>query len=308
MGLKIVDLSSHLPQRAVSNDELSKHMDTNDQWIRTRTGIESRYISGLGEDTSDLAIGAAKSLGIEDLDKVDLVLVASFTPDLTVPNMASMVQKALGLKEELMALDFNMACTGFVGGLRLAESILDPGRQAVIVGAEVISKVLDDDRSVAVLFGDGAGAALVEKNDDFMAFDIGNRPSFDELHSLGHTIDQEADWYLRMEGKSVFRFATDILVQTINKTLDNYGLGVEDIDYYVCHQANKRIINYVRKKLGVEEDRFFINLQAYGNTSAASIPLALNDMKDQGLLKPGTRTLVAGFGGGLSWASTIIEW
>lgn len=308
MGLKIISLAKHQPKNIVTNKDLEATIDTDSQWIKQRTGIESRYVSKIGEDTSRLAIEAAKKLEISDPDKIDLIIVASFSQDLLVPNIASMVQLNLGLKEEIMAFDFNMACTGFVGGLRLCESILQAGRQAIIVGAEVISKLLDDDRSVAILFGDGAGAALVEKNDAYMAFDIGNRPSFDKLHCHGHTVDEDVDKYLRMDGRAVYRFATDILKETIDKTLDNYSLAYEDIDYYVCHQANKRIIDSVRKKMGLDEDKFFINLEKYANTSAASIPIALSEMKELDLVKPGTKTVLAGFGGGLSWASTLIEW
>ncbi len=308
MGIKILRTSRYVPPRVVENCEFEAVIDTSDEWIRERTGIERRHFVEL-EDTSDLALNAVESFKNEDLSKVDAIIVATFTPDLITPSIASIIQKELGIKEDVMAFDFNMACSGFVAGLRLADSLIEEGRRAIVVGAEVISKVMDlTDRRTCILFGDGAGAVLLEKNSEPSFYDVGSRGDFDNLHALGRTSNPNADRALFMEGKEVFRFATDIMVKTIERTLNKAELSLEDIDHFVCHQANSRIISHVQKKLKLDPEKFFMNLQNYGNTSAASIPIALDEMNEKGLLKEGQKVVLAGFGGGLSWASTVIDW
>lgn len=308
MGIKILRTSRYVPPRVVENCEFEAVIDTSDEWIRERTGIERRHFVEL-EDTSDLALNAVESFKNEDLSKVDAIIVATFTPDLITPSIASIIQKELAIKEDVMAFDFNMACSGFVAGLRLADSLIEEGRRAIVVGAEVISKVMDlTDRRTCILFGDGAGAVLLEKNSEPSFYDVGSRGDFDNLHALGRTSNPNADRALFMEGKEVFRFATDIMVKTIERTLNKAELSLEDIDHFVCHQANSRIISHVQKKLKLDPEKFFMNLQNYGNTSAASIPIALDEMNEKGLLKEGQKVVLAGFGGGLSWASTVIDW
>ena len=308
MGIKILRTSRYVPPRVVENCEFEAVIDTSDEWIRERTGIERRHFVEL-EDTSDLALNAVEAFKNEDLSKVDAIIVATFTPDLITPSIASIIQKELGIKEDVMAFDFNMACSGFVAGLRLADSLIEEGRRAIVVGAEVISKVMDlTDRRTCILFGDGAGAVLLEKNSEPSFYDVGSRGDFDNLHALGRTSNPNADRALFMEGKEVFRFATDIMVKTIERTLNKAELSLEDIDHFVCHQANSRIISHVQKKLKLDPEKFFMNLQNYGNTSAASIPIALDEMNEKGLLKEGQKVVLAGFGGGLSWASTVIDW
>ncbi len=308
MGIKILRTSRYVPPRVVENCEFEAVIDTSDEWIRERTGIERRHFVEL-EDTSDLALNAVEAFKNEDLSKVDAIIVATFTPDLITPSIASIIQKELAIKEDVMAFDFNMACSGFVAGLRLADSLIEEGRRAIVVGAEVISKVMDlTDRRTCILFGDGAGAVLLEKNSEPSFYDVGSRGDFDNLHALGRTSNPNADRALFMEGKEVFRFATDIMVKTIERTLNKAELSLEDIDHFVCHQANSRIISHVQKKLKLDPEKFFMNLQNYGNTSAASIPIALDEMNEKGLLKEGQKVVLAGFGGGLSWASTVIDW
>lgn len=308
MGIKILKTSRYAPPRIVENEEFEKIIDTSDEWIRERTGIERRRFVEL-EDTSDLALKAVEAFRKEDLSNVDAIIVATFTPDLITPSIASILQKELGIKEEVMAFDFNMACSGFVAGLRLADALISEGRKAIVVGAEVISKVMDlKDRRTSILFGDGAGAVLMEKTAGPSYFDVGSRGDFDNLHALGRTSNPNANSALYMEGKEVFRFATDIMVKTIERTLEKANVPLEEIDHFVCHQANSRIISHVQRKLKLDADKFFMNLQNYGNTSAASIPMALDEMNERGLLKEGQKVVLAGFGGGLSWASTVIDW
>lgn len=308
MGIKILKTSRYVPPRVVENSDFEKIIETSDEWIRERTGIERRHFVEV-EDTSDLALKAVEAFRNEDLSNVDAVIVATFTPDFITPSIASIIQRDLGIKEDVMAFDFNMACSGFVAGLRLAESLIGVGRRAIVVGAEVISKVMDlKDRRTAILFGDGAGAVLLEKTAAKSHFDVGSRGDFDNLHALGRTSNPNADRALYMEGKEVFRFATDIMVKTIERTLEKAEMSFGEIDHFVCHQANSRIISHVQRKLKLEPEKFFMNLQNYGNTSAASIPIALDEMNEKGLLKEGQKVVLAGFGGGLSWASTVIEW
>lgn len=308
MGLKFIKTSRYIPPKKVTNDDLAKIMDTNDEWIRARTGIEARRFAE-GEDTSDLALRAVEKFKEEDLSKVDVILVATFTPDFITPSIASIIQKELNIHNECIAFDFNMACSGFVAGLKVMDSLLNKGRRGILVGAETISKVLDmEDRTTAILFGDGAGAVLLEKNDDKLVFDIGSSGDCDVLHAMGRTVDLEKDIALRMDGKSVFRFATNIMVESVSEVLKEANLNYEDIDYYVFHQANKRIIEHVRKKLKLPEEKFYMNLQNYGNTSAASIPIAIDEMNEKGYFREDMKIVFSGFGGGLSWASTVITW
>lgn len=308
MGLKFIKTSRYIPPKKVTNDDLAKIMDTNDEWIRARTGIEARRFAE-GEDTSDLALRAVEKFKEEDLSKVDVILVATFTPDFITPSIASIIQKELNIHNECIAFDFNMACSGFVAGLKVMDSLLNKGRRGILVGAETISKVLDmEDRTTAILFGDGAGAVLLEKNDDKLVFDIGSSGDCDVLHAMGRTVDLEKDIALRMDGKSVFRFATNIMVESVSEVLKEDNLNYEDIDYYVFHQANKRIIEHVRKKLKLPEEKFYMNLQNYGNTSAASIPIAIDEMNEKGYFREDMKIVFSGFGGGLSWASTVITW
>lgn len=308
MGLKFIKTSRYVPLKKVTNDDFAKIMDTSDEWIRSRTGIEARRFVE-DEDTSDLALKAVEKFKSEDLSKVDVVLVATFTPDFITPSIASIIQKDLNIDEDCIAFDFNMACSGFVAGLKVMDSLLTIGRRGILVGAETISKVLDmEDRTTSILFGDGAGAALVEKNDEELVFDIGSSGDCEVLHALGRTTDSSRDKALRMDGKAVFRFATHTMLESVSKVLTKSNLEYEDIDYYVFHQANKRIIEHVRKKLNLSEDKFYTNLQNYGNTSAASIPIALDEMNEKGYFRENMKIVLSGFGGGLSWASTVITW
>ncbi|QQK08146.1 beta-ketoacyl-ACP synthase 3 [Miniphocaeibacter halophilus] len=307
MGLKILETSSYLPEEIITNDDFAKYLETSDEWISSRTGIRERRISRV-EDTSQLAYSAVKNLNIKDKEKIDMVLVATFTADKSMPNISSGVQGLLGLKENIFAVDFNMACSGFVAGLNLIEKFLDEGRQAILIGAEVISKYLDKyDRNTVVLFGDGAGAVLIEKNSSKQCFESGVR-SNDECLTLNYKGLEEVREFIGMKGKEVFRFAVEIVPLTITNLLKENNLDINSIDHVICHQANYRILNSVSKKTKIPIEKFFMNLDKYGNTSASSIPIALDEMNKKGILKRGEKIILVGFGAGLSWTGTLMEW
>ena len=307
MGLKFLRFSSYLPSNIVKNEDFEKYLDTSDEWISSRTGIKERRFS-INEDTSQLSYNAASKLNIIDKDKIDMVLVATFTADKSMPTIASGVQKLLDLREDIFTSDINMACSGFVAALNIAERFLENGRQAIVIGAEVISKYLDkEDRNTVVLFGDGAGAVLVEKNDKNSYFVTGTRTSDDTLNlSYKNIADKKS--VIEMKGKEVFRFATEIVPKAINDLLTKANLDIEEIDKIVLHQANYRIIHSVAKKMNMDLDKFYMNMDKYGNTSAATIPIVLSEMNEKGLLEEGQKVIMVGFGAGLCWAGTLIEW
>lgn len=307
MGLKFLSFSSYLPENIVKNEDFEKYLDTSDEWISSRTGIKERRFT-INEDTSQLAYNAASKLNILDKEKIDMVLVATFTADKSMPTIASGVQNLLNLKEDIFTSDINMACSGFVAALNLAERFLENGRQAIVIGAEVISKYLDkNDRNTVVLFGDGAGAVLVEKNNKNSYFVSGTRTSDDTLN-LSYKNIKNKDSIVEMKGKEVFRFATEIVPKTITDLLEKSNLDIEDIDEIILHQANYRIIHYVAKKMNMDLEKFYMNMDKYGNTSAATIPIVLNEMNEKGLLKEGQNVIMVGFGAGLCWAGTLMEW
>lgn len=309
MGLKFISTGSYLPKKIVSNTDLEKIMDTSDEWIQKRTGIiERRYVEK--ESTSDLAYKSAADTvsKISNPERIKLIVTASFTPDYIMPNISSLIHNRLGLPENVLALDINMACSGFCGALKLAESMLNVGELGVIIGSEVITKHLNmEDRSTAVLFGDGAGAAVVEKTDEEQYFDFGVVEGYESLMMHEKGCEEFAD-YVTMNGKEVFRFAVKYVPKTIDKVLEMNGTSLDEIDHIVLHQANKRIIEHVAKIYKLDSKKFFMNLSKYANTSAATIPIALDEMNQDGLLKSGEKILVAGFGAGLSYCSTIITW
>lgn len=314
-GIKIVATGSYLPNKCVSNDKLSETVDTSDEWIRTRTGIGQRYFVE-SETNVDLASGAAKqALERAGINKEDLAccIVATFTPDTFTPSVACGVQEKLCLPKNILAFDLNAACAGFIYGINVVRGLLmqEPQKYALLIGSETISRFMDfNDRTTCVLFGDGAGAAVIKLTDEYeYVFCAGVRGDKEVLYSKAlPSLEEEAYPSIRMNGAEVFRFAVDAITFSISDILEKAGLSLEDIDYVVCHQANERIISRVQKKLGAPKEKFFMNLQNYGNTSAASIPIAINEMNEQGMLMPGTKTICVGFGAGLVWGGALIEW
>lgn len=305
-GLRIVTTGSCHPQNAVSNDKLSETVDTSDEWISTRTGIRQRYFCE-SETNVSLAVNAGRlAITRADIspDEIGACIVATFTPDNATPSVACMVQRNLGLSNETMCFDISAACSGFVYALNIARGILLQNRKkyALVIGSEVISRMLDfGDRSTCVLFGDGAGAVIVTLDEDaayeFICGANGNSDILSCSTSGG----------LKMDGREVFKFAVGIIPRCIEDLLTKSGLTLDDINYVVCHQANERIISHVIKKMKAPPEKFFMNIQKYANTSAASIPLALDEMSESGLLRHGMKIICVGFGAGLTWGGILIE-
>lgn len=308
-GYQIIGLGSALPARAVTNDDLSRLVDTSDEWITTRTGIRQRYFCGEGESAVTLACtAAARALEKSGLtpDQIGCCVCGTVSNDWATPSMACMVQAQLGLPEDIPVLDVNAACSGFLYGAATAAGLLAQtgGRYALVVGCEQLSRLLDmTDRSTCVLFGDGAGAAVLELTPESpWACTLGARGS----KAICAEGPGPAPSHVQMDGRAVFRFAVEAIPHCIEGVLRQAGLTLDEIDWVVCHQANERILDHCIKKLGAAPGKFYKNMSRYGNTSAASIPLALAEMDAAGLLQPGQRALCVGFGGGLTWAGMLL--
>lgn len=310
-GLHLLSTGRCLPRKAVSNEEMSRFVETSDEWIASRTGIRQRYFCGEGEGNISLATAAAQKAldraGIRP-DQIGLCIVATLTPEYATPSVSCMVQRNLGLPGDIPAFDVNAACSGFLYSLSIASAMLPTLHRpyALLIGCEVLSRMLDmTDRSTCVLFGDGAGAAIVECSDAHPFTGIlGARGDADALGCPGFGMDAPHKIY--MDGQAVFRFATQTIPQCIHDVLDKAGMTLADIDHVVCHQANARIIRHAERKLHAHEGQFYVNVDRYANTSAASIPLALDEMNDLGLLTPGKRILCVGFGAGFTWGGALL--
>ena len=322
--VSITGLGAHVPERVVTNDDLAEFVDTSDEWIVTRTGIRERRFSADDEALSDLCVpaieGALAGAGVAP-GEVDLLIVATVTPDMLFPSTAALLADRMGMPKAA-AYDLSAGCTGFMYGLGQAYGMVASGlsKRAVVVGADVLSKLMNfADRSTCVLFGDGAGAAVLERVDDggFLASELGADGSGGvdlNLPAGGSRIPTSAesvargDHYVHMNGRQVFRFATRVLVSSAQEVLGQAGLTVDDVDVYVPHQANVRIIDHVVAKLGIPEDRVVVNVDRYGNTSSASIPLALADAISEGRVHRGDTVLMTGVGAGLTWGSAVMIW
>ena len=310
-GIKLRGTGRCVPANTVTNDDLAQLVDTNDAWITARTGIRSRYRCTT-ETHTDLCVNAAraalKKAGVSPAE-IGACIVATVSADTVVPSAACMLQKALGLPEDTPCFDLNAACAGFLYGTKTAHALLAdaPRPYAIVVGAEVISRVLDHtDRNTCVLFGDGAGAAVLARDDSARWHTVfGSRGDEQSIWVQGPGPEKAA---VHMEGKAVFRFATEVVEGSIRQLVSAEGCDVNDLDLVVCHQANARIIDFVAKRLKAREGLFYKNMERYGNTSAASIPMALDELVEQGMLKPGMRVLTVGFGGGLTWAGALFTW
>lgn len=309
-GLRIAGLGHYVPKRVVTNEDLSKIVDTNDEWISTRTGIRRRHFI-TDEKNQDMAIAAAK-MAIEDagIAKEDLgvVIVATIRPDHMTPSVACMVQKELALPMDMPCFDINAACSGFMYGVQIARGMLlqSEKKYGLIIGSETLSKVLDmTDRGTCILFGDGAGAAVVALSDAHRYISILGTKGDDAVLECSNEDGEHR--YVNMQGSEVFKFAVSTVPKTINQLLEKAQVSADEIDLYVCHQANRRIIESVAKKCGQSMDKFYINLDEYGNTSSASIPIALSEMHQKGLIQPGMKMICVGFGGGLTWGGAYFE-
>jgi 3-oxoacyl-[acyl-carrier-protein] synthase-3 len=317
-NVTITGLGVNVPDRVVSNDELSQYVETSDDWIRERTGIRERRMASKEEALSDVSLPAARDAlaqaGI-DGEEVDLLIVATVTPDMAFPSTAALLADTLGATRAA-AYDLSAGCTGFVYALAQAYGMVGAGlsQRALVVGGDLLSRILDwGDRSTLVLFGDGAGAVVVEPAADpgFLGFELGADGAGGEslwLPGSGSRLFEEPDRYVKMNGREVFKFATRVLVQSANDVLERCGVAVEDVDVYVPHQANVRIIDHAAKKLGFPKEKVVINVDRYGNTSSGSIPLALADAAADGRLRAGQLVLMTGMGAGLTWGSALMRW
>lgn len=321
VNAKIIGTGKCVPDNIVTNDDLAQLIDTSDDWIVSRTGIKERRISE-GQDTSDLAtIAAIEALNQANLksEDVDLIIVATITPDMFTPSTACIVQKNLKANRAT-AFDINAACTGFLYALSVANAMIksEQYKTALVIGAEVLSKVTNwTDRGTAVLFGDGAGAVVVKAVESggiksiytLSEGDKGQNLEVGAVDVQNPFVKKELEKkypYIAMSGGEVFKFATRVIIDALDTILKDANENIEDIKYIVPHQANFRIISYVAKKLDIEIDKFYVNLDKYGNTSGASIPIALSELATK--LNPGDKIILVGFGGGLTYGATLIEW
>jgi len=322
--VSITGIGANVPERVLTNDELSKMVDTSDEWIVVRTGIRERRVAREDEALSDMALPAARAAltqaNVAPAD-LDLVIVATVTPDMAFPATAAIMADELGATEAA-AYDLSAGCTGFMYAVAQAYGMLAGGicRRALVVGGDVLSKIVDwSDRTTCIVFGDGAGAVVMERVESggFMGFELGadgaggmqlylpaggsRAPTTAEtLAEHGH--------FVHMNGREVFKFATRVLVTSAQKLLDQLGLTVDDIDLYVPHQANIRIIKHAVERLGIPEEKVVVNVDRYGNTSSGSIPLALADAVRDGRVEKGDIVLMTGMGAGLTWGSGVMEW
>lgn len=314
----------NVPDKVLTNADLERMVDTSDEWITSRTGIKERHVISSGEKTSTLAIAAARQAleraGLEGKD-LGLIIVATVCPDYRFPSTANLVQHALGA--HCGAFDMQAACSGFLYGVSVAHQFIANGsaKHALIIGVEVLSQVVDfKDRSTCVLFGDGAGAIVLSASDEpggLLGFTIGSDGARPELlwiptggsaePATEETIRERRN-YVQMNGSEVFKFATRIMGTAMEEALDNAGMTAADMDLFIPHQANLRIIEAASKRLNLPAEKVFVNIEKYGNTSAAAIPIALCEAIDQGRIFPGAHLGMVAFGAGLTWAAAVVKW
>ena len=317
----VIGVGHYLPDRVVENAEFEAGLDTSDAWIRSRSGIERRHFAAEGQTTSDLATRAGRAAldaaGL-DTDDIDAIILATSTADFTFPSAATMVQASLGMTRGF-AFDVQAVCAGFIYALANADGLIQSGqaRRVLVIGAETFSSIMDwSDRTTCVLFGDGAGALLLEAqegtggNEDrgILATDLNSDGRHRDILYVDGGVSTHSTGYLRMQGKEVFRHAVEKLATTAETAMGKIGLHPSDIDWIVPHQANIRIIQGTAKKLGLPMDRVVVTVQDHGNTSAASIPLALSVGQARGQIAPGDLLLAEAIGGGLAWGSVVLRW
>jgi len=317
--VSITGLGCHVPERVLSNFDLEKLVDTSDEWIIERTGIRERRIAAPEEALSDLCLPACRDAleqaGV-DPGSIDLVIVATVTPDMSFPATAALLADTLGMPDAA-AYDLSAGCTGFMYAIAQAYGMLagELVKRVLVVGGDVLSKILDwDDRSTLILFGDGAGAVVLEQVSDgggFLGFELGADGGGGEhlwLPGSGSRVFEDPEKFVKMNGREVFKFATRVMVTSAQAVLEECDRTVDEVDVYVPHQANVRIMDHAARKLGIPREKMVVNVDRYGNTSSGSIPLALADAAEDGRLKPGELVLMTGMGAGLTWGSALIEW
>tara|TARA_Y100000588_G_scaffold381222_1_gene466491 strand:- start:146 stop:1144 length:999 start_codon:yes stop_codon:yes gene_type:complete len=324
-GCAITGIGSYVPERVLSNSDLEKLVDTNDEWITTRTGIKERRMAAENEFTSTMAVKASlKALTQAELSPtdLDLIVVATITPDMPFPATACLVQQELGASKAA-AFDLEAACSGFIYALEVGRAFISSGvyQNVLIIGAEKLSSIIDwEDRNTCVLFGDGAGAAVLQRRDGargVLATRLGSDGNKAEILAMPGggcrqpaTVDSVNDriHFLKMEGKEVYKNAVTAMTAAAKDVMEQSGLSIDDIKCIIPHQANQRIISAIGERLGAKEDQVFVNLQKYGNTSAASVAVALDEALESGKIERGDRILIIAFGAGLTWGATVLEW
>lgn len=324
MKASIKYLSSYLPENVMTNYDLEKKLDTNNDWIVSRTGIEERRIADKKESTGDMAVKAVSKLKDKGavIEDADAVIVATSTKSYTFPSTAGLVQKAFNIKNSCLAFDISAACSGYIYALNTAASLIESGecKKVLIVAAEKCSDILNwEDRTTAILFGDGVSSALLEASSDdskgIISTDIGSEPNDEILIVKGggsvnpiteENVEDNTNT-ISMAGTEVFKKAVKTFDETINKTVKNANLDLKDLSLIITHQANTRIMNAVAKTLGLNDDKFYINIQKYGNTSAASVGIAFTEAFESKAIKEGDYVLLTAFGAGLTWGSTLIK-
>lgn len=312
-GIKIRGTGRSVPGKLVTNRDLEQIVDTSDEWITARTGIKTRHHCGEGETISAITAEAARR-ALEDAGispgEVGACIVATATPETLVPSAACGLQAALGLRSDIPCFDLNAACTGFLFALHTMECLLNasPRKFGLVVGAENLSRVINwADRGTCILFGDGAGAAVVECREGWPSISavLGCHGNGELLRLPGPEAGEPS--YISMEGTKVFKFAVEAVPWCVDQVLKKTGRTIEDVDFFVFHQANARIIDLAVRKYRIPPEKYVKNIAEYGNTSAASIPLVLSELREQGRIGPGSRLLAVGFGGGLTWGGCLIE-
>ena len=318
--IRIVGTGSCLPKQVVTNDDLSKIMDTSDEWISSRTGIRERHLV-VNETTAEMSAEAAKQALLEagmKAEELDLIILGTVSGDHVTPSTACEVQSKIGAVNAV-AFDINAACSGFMFAMNTAYAYIQSGiyQNALIIGAETLSKIMDwTDRSTCVLFGDGAGAAVVKADEKGLIRFVQNSDGAKGMvlacqNRLNNNplVENSKDLhYVDMDGQEVYKFAVSTVPASINQVLEEAGLAVSDIKYFLLHQANMRIIQSVAKRLKADLDKFPTTLEHYANTSAASVPILLDEVNKKGLLQKGDKLVLAGFGGGLTWSAAVLEW
>ena len=317
----VVGVGHYLPERVVPNSEFEKTLDTTDEWIRARSGIERRHFAAEGETTSDLGAAAARAALLDaelNANDIDAIIVATSTADLTFPSAATMVQAALGM-ERGFAFDVQAVCAGFAYALSNANALIlsEQAERVLVIGAETFSRIMDwTDRGTCVLFGDGAGAVILEartgtgtsEDRGILATDLNSDGRYRDLLYVDGGVSTQTTGVLRMQGNQVFRHAVEKLAQTAETALEKAGLTAADVDWIVPHQANIRIIQGTAKKMGLPMEKVVVTVQDHGNTSAASIPLALSVSKARGQIRPGDLVVTEAIGGGLAWGAVVLRW
>ena len=321
----IAGTGAHVPEKTLTNQELEKMVDTSDEWITTRTGIKVRHIASDDETTAMLGAEAAK-IAVENAgitsDDIDLIIVATVTPEMVFPSTACFIQEAIGAKKA-WAFDINAACSGFVYALSIAQQFISSGRykNALVIGAETLSKITNyKDRGSCILFGDGAGAVVLKRDkksdhgimysnlsSDGSGWTSLNCPAYGSRHPADKPLADPNMIKMEINGREIYHLAVRRIVEMVNDCLEKCGLTIDDVDMFIPHQMNARIIESVSKRLKLADEHVFINIEKFGNTSAASIPIALDDCLRQGKIKSGDVVLLAAFGAGLTWGANIIR-